>query len=50
MLEILAVSSIYGVGLLSAYRTNRAFHVAEIADLTQPTIPEQPPQAVISVE
>ncbi len=49
-LEILAASSIYGVGLLWAYRTNRAFHVAKIAGLTKPTPPEQPPQAVVSVE
>jgi O-antigen/teichoic acid export membrane protein len=49
-LEILAVSSIYGVGLLWAYRTNRAFHVAEIAGLPRPSLPEQPPQAVVSVE
>jgi O-antigen/teichoic acid export membrane protein len=49
-LETLAVSSIYGVGLLWAYRTNRAFHVAKIAGLTQPSLPEQPPQAVVSVE
>jgi O-antigen/teichoic acid export membrane protein len=49
-LETLAASSVYGVGLLWAYRTNRAFHVAEIAGLTKPSPPEQPPQAVISVE
>jgi O-antigen/teichoic acid export membrane protein len=49
-LEILAVTSIYGVGLLWAYRTNRAFHVAEIAGLPRPPLPEQPPQAVVSVE
>jgi O-antigen/teichoic acid export membrane protein len=49
-LEILAVSSIYGVGLLWAYRTNRAFHVAEIAGLPRSSPPEQPPQAVVSVE
>ena len=36
-LEILTVSSIYGIGLLWAYRTNRAFHVAEIAGVTQPS-------------
>jgi hypothetical protein len=49
-LEILAVSSIYGVGLFWAYRTNRAFHVAEIAGLTQASSPGQPPQGVVSVE
>jgi O-antigen/teichoic acid export membrane protein len=49
-IETLAVSSIYGVGLLWAYRTGRAFHVAEVAGLTRPTPPEQPPQAVVSVE
>jgi peptidoglycan biosynthesis protein MviN/MurJ (putative lipid II flippase) len=49
-LEILAVSSIHGVGLLWAYRTNRAFHVGEIAGIAKPTIAEQPPQAVVSVE
>jgi O-antigen/teichoic acid export membrane protein len=49
-LETLAVSSIYGVGLLWAYRTNRAFHVAEIAGLTKPSPPEQLPQAVVAVE
>lgn len=46
---ILAGSSIYGVELLWAYRTNRAFHVAQIAGLTRPTPPEQPPQEVVSV-
>jgi O-antigen/teichoic acid export membrane protein len=49
-IETLAVSSIYGVGLLWAYRTGRAFHVAEIAGLTRPTPPEQLPQAAVSVE
>jgi O-antigen/teichoic acid export membrane protein len=49
-LEILAVSSIYGAGLLWAYRTNRAFHVAEIAGLPHSLPAEQPPQAVVSVE
>ncbi len=46
ILEILAATAIYGVGLLWAYRTNRAFHVAEIAGLTRPSPPAQPPQAV----
>ena len=46
VLEILAATAIYGVGLLWAYRTNRAFHVAEIAGLTRPSPPAQPPQAV----
>jgi len=50
-LEILAMSAFYGVGLLWAYRTNRAFHVAEIAGLPQPfPSPEPPPQALVSVE
>jgi O-antigen/teichoic acid export membrane protein len=49
-LEIVAASSIYGIGLLWAYRTGRAFHVAEIAGLTPPPAPEQPPQAVVAVE
>jgi O-antigen/teichoic acid export membrane protein len=49
-LEILVMSAIYGAGLLWAYRTNRAFHVAEIAGLPQPMPPEPPPQALVSVE
>ncbi len=49
-LETLVVGSVYGVGLLWAYRTNRAFHVAEIAGLAKPPAPEPPPQAVVSVE
>jgi O-antigen/teichoic acid export membrane protein len=36
VLEILAATAIYMVGPLWAYRTNRAFHVAEIAGVTQP--------------
>src|SRR5208282_3397889 len=50
MLEIMAASSIYGVGLLWAYRTNRAFHVAQIAGLTTALPAEPPPQAVVAVE
>jgi O-antigen/teichoic acid export membrane protein len=50
MLEILAASTIYGVGLLWAYRTNRAFHVAQIAGLTTALPAEPPPQAVVAVE
>lgn len=49
-LEILTASLLYGVGLLWAYRTNRAFHVAEIAGLTKPLPPEPPPQALVAVE
>ena len=49
-LEILAASLIYGVGLLWAYRTNRAFHVAQFAGLTTVLPAEPPPQAVVSVE
>lgn len=50
MPEILAASSIYGVGLLWAYRTNRAFHVAQIAGLTTALPAEPLPQAVVAVE
>jgi O-antigen/teichoic acid export membrane protein len=47
--ETLAASSIYGVGLLWAYRTNRVFHVAQIAAVTLSSGIEQP-QVVVSVE
>ena len=36
MLEILVVTSMYMAGPLWVYRTNRAFHVAEIAGVAQP--------------
>jgi len=49
-LETLVVTSVYGVGLLWAYRTNRAFHVAEIAGLTELPPREPPPQAVVLVD
>jgi O-antigen/teichoic acid export membrane protein len=49
-LEILTVSAVYGVGLFWAYRTNRAFHVAEIAGVPRTSAPEQPAQAVVAVE
>ena len=48
--EIVGLSAIYGVGLLWAYRTNRAFHVAEIAGITRKLPAEQPPQAVVAIE
>jgi O-antigen/teichoic acid export membrane protein len=50
ILETLVVSSVYGAGLLWAYRTNRAFHVAEIAGMPKLLPTEQPPQAMVSVE
>jgi O-antigen/teichoic acid export membrane protein len=50
ILETMVVSSVYGVGLLWAYRTNRAFHVAEIAGVPKLLPTEQPPQAMVSVE
>jgi len=50
IVEILAAASIYGVGLLWAYRTNRAFHVAQLAGLTTALPAEPPPQAVVAVE
>lgn len=49
-LEILAASSVYLLGLFWAYRTNRAFHVAELAGMPQPAAPEPLPQAMVSVE
>jgi hypothetical protein len=36
VLEILVVTSMYMAGPLWVYRTNRAFHVAEIAGVAQP--------------
>ncbi len=48
--ETLLVSSVYGAGMLWAYRTNRAFHVAEIAGLKTPPPIEPVPQAVVAVE
>jgi O-antigen/teichoic acid export membrane protein len=49
-IETSLVTSVYAVGLFWAYRTNRAFHVAEIAGLTKTVPAVQPPQAVVSVE
>ena len=49
-LETLVVSSVYGVGLLWAYRTNRAFHVAEIAGLTGTLPPAPSQQDIVEVE
>jgi hypothetical protein len=49
-IETLVVGSVYGVGLAWAYRTNRAFHLAEIAGLAK-TLPVEPPaQAIVAVE
>jgi O-antigen/teichoic acid export membrane protein len=50
VVETLVVGSVYMVGMFWAYRTHRAFHVAEVAGLTEPLPAEQPPQAVVSVE
>lgn len=49
-IEIVFVSALYSIGLLWAYRTNRAFHVAEIAGIPRPSTAEQPPQAMVAVE
>jgi O-antigen/teichoic acid export membrane protein len=49
-LEVLALGGIYSIGLFWAYRTNRAFHVAEIAGVPKKSPPEEPPQAVVAVE
>jgi O-antigen/teichoic acid export membrane protein len=52
VLEVLFVGSVYGVGLLWAYRTNRAFHVAEIAGTGgQPSTKEEPlPSALVEYQ
>jgi O-antigen/teichoic acid export membrane protein len=49
VLETLAVGSVYGVGLFWAYRTNRAFHVAQIAGPSQMPSAE-PALPAVSVE
>jgi O-antigen/teichoic acid export membrane protein len=50
IIETMVVGSVYGVELLWAYRTNRAFHVAEVAGLTQKLPPEPPPEAIVAIE
>jgi O-antigen/teichoic acid export membrane protein len=50
IVETIVVGSVYGVELLWAYRTNRAFHVAEVAGLTQKLPPEPPPEAIVAIE
>jgi O-antigen/teichoic acid export membrane protein len=50
VLEVLLAGSVYGVGLLWAYRTNRAFHVSEIAGLSRVEAAEPPPGEAVSVE
>jgi O-antigen/teichoic acid export membrane protein len=50
IIETMVVGSGYGVELLWAYRTNRAFHVAEVAGLTQKLPPEPPPEAIVAIE
>jgi O-antigen/teichoic acid export membrane protein len=50
VIETLLVSTVFMAGLLWAYRTHRAFHVAEVAGLKQHVPAEPPPQAVVSVE
>jgi O-antigen/teichoic acid export membrane protein len=50
VIETLVVGSVYMIEMFWAYRTHRAFHVAEVAGLTEPLPAEQPPQAVVSVE
>lgn len=50
VLETVAAGSVYAVGLFWAYRTNRAFHVAEIAGPSQPPAPDESTLPVVSVE
>ncbi len=49
-IESLLVSSFYGAGLLWAYKTNRAFHVAELVGKPKKGAIEQAPQAVAEVQ
>jgi O-antigen/teichoic acid export membrane protein len=49
-LETLIVSSVYGIGLFWAYRTNRAFHVAEIAGAPKSLPTEPPSEAMVPAE
>jgi O-antigen/teichoic acid export membrane protein len=50
IIETLVVSSVYGVGLAWAYKTNRAFHVAEVAGLAKVLPVEPPPEAIVAIE
>jgi O-antigen/teichoic acid export membrane protein len=50
IIETMVVGSVYGVELLWAYRTNRAFHVAEVAGLIKKLPPEPPPEAMVAIE
>ncbi|HUB03340.1 MAG TPA: oligosaccharide flippase family protein [Terriglobales bacterium] len=50
ILEVLLVGSVYGVGLFWAYRTNRAFHVGEIAGLGTSSLPKEEPLPAAIVE
>jgi O-antigen/teichoic acid export membrane protein len=50
ILETMVVGSVYGVGLAWAYRTNRAFHVAEVAGLTKKLQVEPPAEAIVAIE
>lgn len=50
LLETLCTGSVYAAGLFWAYRTNRAFHVAQIAGPAQPRVDEEPPVTPAVVE
>jgi O-antigen/teichoic acid export membrane protein len=50
VLETLCACSVYAAGLFWAYRTNRAFHVAEIAGPAQARAQEEPPMQPVVVE
>ncbi len=51
LLETLGTGSVYAAGLFWAYRTNRAFHVAQIAGpAAPPRIDEEPPITPVVVE
>jgi len=50
VLETMAASSVYAVGLFWAYRTNRAFHVAKIAGPSPLPSSDETALPVVSVE
>jgi len=49
LIQIAVGGLVYGVGLIWAYKTKRAFHVAELVSAPKLAVPEQPDLPVVSV-